>query len=577
LSYENTTGFKDYRSVNLKTIMKASPTKVIQYFNSQQQYLIPLFQRSYTWEKSNWEALWNDLMVQYDSDQPCAHFMGAIVSIPADITTVGVNKFLVIDGQQRLTTISLLLCALRDCLKEKALTRSAARIQEVYLTNHYCEPSDTLKLIPTQADRDVYRSIALDEKSPAQKSLMGDAYEFFKAKLNNGTDENDDAVVLEKVLATLEQSLQVVAIDLDNADDPYLIFESLNFKGQSLTQADLVRNYILMRFRHSASSGGEQEEIYFKYWKPLEESLGDRLTEFLRHYLMKDGSDIKQGGIYTAMKSNLKVIETPAAVEKTVESMQRFGEFYATILNPEKEATKHIRSRLASIQSLTVTTSYPLLLRFLDARDTQQINEIELEKCLGLIESYLVRRAVCKVPTNTLNKLFIQWAKGFPKENHHEWLHNCMMAGTGNRRFPRNAEFKEAFVNQPQYGRDSTRFILCRLERSFGNKEVVDLGNATIEHVLPQSLTPQWHQELGDNYKDVHGTLLHTFGNLTLTAYNSELGNSPFADKRVKLEHSNIDLNRWICKQSSWRATEIKQRAEDLFEKASGLWAESLN
>jgi Protein of unknown function (DUF1524)/Protein of unknown function DUF262 len=434
-----------------------------------------------------------------------------------------------------------------------------------------------LKLVPTQADRDIYRSIALDETTPTKESLMGRAYEFFRTKLNSGTDANDNALVPEEVLATLEQSLQVVAINLDNDDDPYLIFESLNFKGQSLTQADLVRNYILMRFRHSVSSGGEQEEIYSRYWKPLEESLGDRLTEFLRHYLMKDGNDIKQGGIYAAVKTNLKGMETPKEVEGAVKSMQRFGEFYATILDPKKEKSIAIRNRLENIQSLTVTTSYPLLLRFLDAYATSQLHENELERCLGLVESYMVRRAVCKVPTNTLNKLFLQWSKGFPKENHYQWLHDCMMAGTGNRRFPRDVEFREAFVNQPQYGRDSTRFILCRLERSFGNKEVVDLGNATIEHVLPQSLTPQWHQELGDNYKDVHGTLLHTFGNLTLTAYNSELGNSPFADKRVKLEDSNIDLNRWICKQSSWRATEIKQRAEELFDRANSIWVESLN
>jgi uncharacterized protein with ParB-like and HNH nuclease domain len=549
--------------------MEASPTKVIQYFNGEKQNLIPLFQRPYTWKQPNWQSLWDDLMVQYDLGDSGTHFLGAIVSVPALSVPVGVSKYLIIDGQQRLTTISIILCALRDCLEEN----SAARIQEVYLTNRFREPEDTLKFVPTQADRSVYGAIALDRKIPTTDSLMVKAYHFFKDQLLRGSDADGEPVIPAKVLTTLEHSLQVVMINLGNDDDPYLIFESLNFKGEPLTQADLVRNYILMRFRHSISTGGEQEVVYSKYWKPLEQALGDNLTEFLRHYTMKDGDDIKQGGIYAAIKTKLKSLETSQSVETEVKSMQRFGEFYATILCLNPEPNKVICDRLENIQALKVTTSYPLLLRLFDARQTQKFNDIELEKCLGLIESYIVRRAVCGVPTNTLNKLFIQWAKSFPEADHSKWLHDAMASGTGGRRFPKDVEFAEAFLNHSQYRRGTTRFILCSLEKSFRHRETVNLSTATIEHILPQSLSPEWKKELGKDAEEIHATLIDTFGNLTLTAYNSELGNLPFTVKKSKLENTHIELNRWILQQNNWRAVEIQERAKSLLDKANQIWA----
>jgi uncharacterized protein with ParB-like and HNH nuclease domain len=552
--------------------MEASPTKVIQYFNGEKQNLIPLFQRPYTWKQGNWQSLWDDLMVQYDLGDSGTHFMGAIVSIPAISTPVGVSKHLIIDGQQRLTTISIILCALRDCLEEKPATR----IQEVYLKNPHCELEDTLKFVPTQVDRDVYRSIALDWKTPTNETLMGQAYHFFKKQLK-GLDSEGKALVASKVLTIIEHSLQVVMINLGSDDDPYLIFESLNFKGAPLTQADLVRNYILMRFRHSISIGGEQEVIYNRYWKPLEKSLGDNLTEFLRHYMMKDGSDIKQSGIYAAIKTKLKSIDTTRDIEQEVKCIQKFGEFYATILCLSPEPNKTIRERLENIQALKVTTSYPLILRFLDARQSQRISDIELEKCLGLLESYVVRRAVCEVPTNTLNKLFVQWVRNFPSTSHTQWLHDLMTSGTGGRRFPKDIEFDLAFLNHPQYGRSNTRFILCRLEKSFGNREIVDLSTTTIEHILPQSLSPQWKQDLGEAAEETHAKLVHTFGNLTLTAYNAELGNLPFLQKKAKLKNTNIELSRSVLEQEHWRSTEIQNRAANLLLRAKKIWVNDLN
>ncbi|MGD0816146.1 MAG: DUF262 domain-containing protein [Verrucomicrobiota bacterium] len=552
--------------------MEASPAKVIQYFNGEKQNLIPLFQRPYTWKKANWQTLWDDVMVQYDAGDSSTHFMGAIVSVPARSVPVGVSKFLIIDGQQRLTTVALLLCALRDSLD----ANSAARIQEVYLTNKFREPEDTPKFVPTQADREIYFAIAISKVIPENDCLILQAYHFFKQELCTGYDLNGETVLPAKVLTTLEHALQVVMINLDDSDDPYLIFESLNFKGEPLNQADLVRNYVLMRFRHSISVGGEQERVYLSCWRPMENQLGENLPEFLRHYAMKDGDDINRGGIYAAIKARLKNMNLPQEVEAEVQHMHRFGRFYAMILQPELETKPTVRARLENIKELRVTTSYPLLLRLFDARETGTIDDAEVERFLGLVESFVVRRAVCGVPTNSLNKLFLQWAKNFPTSDHANWLQTSMSSGGGGRRFPNDTEFADAFKNQPQYGRGATRFILCRLERSFMHKEPVDLATATIEHVMPQTLTPEWEIELDVSPKDaqeVHQRLLHTIGNLTLTGYNPELGNISFSEKKLKLANTHIEMNRWILGREKWRGLEIVVRAGELLRIANEIWA----
>lgn len=551
--------------------MQATPTSVIQYFNGEKQNLIPLFQRPYTWTQANWQTLWDDLMVQYDSDDENPHFMGAIVSLPANSVPVGVSKFLIIDGQQRLATISVLLCALRDRLD----ARSALRIQEVYLTNPHRDADDKLKFVPTQKDRDAYKSVVLDRGIPPidcpTGNLLTGAYNFFLKQLDE-KDSNEDAVIPAKVLTTLEHCLQVVMINLGDNDDPYLIFESLNFKGELLTQADLVRNYVLMRFRHSITAGGEQEYIYTHYWRPLEELLKDNLTEYLRHYTMKDGEDIKRGGIYAAIKKKIPQTAEPETIKKEIKQMYRFGKFYAKFLSPSAEADPSIRCRIEHIRDLKVTTAYPLLLRFFDAHDTHTLSTIELERCLSLIESFVVRRSVCGVPTNALNKLFVQWAKNFPLTDHAKWLHTAMISGRASRQFPKDDEFAKAFISSPQYGRGTTRFILCRLEQSFGHKEPVDLASLTIEHLLPQDLTDEWRDMLGPDAEKTHDILCHTFGNLTLTGYNSELGNLPFDEKKKKLAPTHVELSQWVLAQSKWTEHEMRERANYLFNRANALW-----
>jgi Protein of unknown function (DUF1524) len=440
-----------------------------------------------------------------------------------------------------------------------------------YIINRDHDGVDRLKLLPTEADRPFFYSLVLHGKILEKDHRMAEAYRFFHNALS-GLDLDGESIDPNRVFETLVSSLLVVMINLGESEDPYLIFESLNYKGEPLNQADLVSNYVLMRFRHSLEPGGEQEAVYLELWKPLEDSLGSALTEFLRHYAMKEGENIKTGGIYAALKRRLFAIAEPGDVKAELRQMRNHGDFYEMFLNPDRAPSPDLRKRLATLQGLEMTTAYPLLLRLFDAHHAEQLAEEELCACLDMIESFSVRRAVCNVPTNAHNKLFLQWARNFTGDRVFEWLTSQMLVGAGGRRWPTDAEFRTALLTQPQYGKKTTRHILVTLEGDYNHKERVDLSDATIEHVLPQTLTNSWRQQLGGDAQRVHGELVHTLGNLTLTCSNSELANRSFVEKQAQLANSHIELNRWICEQPQWAEQEIKGRSKLLAEAALSIW-----
>jgi uncharacterized protein with ParB-like and HNH nuclease domain len=273
--------------------MDASPSQIIQYFNGFKQAVIPLFQRPYEWKPGNWETLWNDVLQRYESSEDTSHFMGAIVTMPYKSVPVGVSKHLIIDGQQRLTTLALLLSAVRDELPSDAKER--ARIQNHYLTNEGYEGWDYLKLLPTQDDRDGFKAL-MDSLETLGSSQMLEAYRFFRQEIAKG-DSNGTSIDVRRLLYTLERKLIIVNINLGETEDPYLIFESLNAKGSPLTQADLVRNYFLMKLPET-----DQEEVYRDFWLPMQRNLGDNLTEFMRHYLMRNGEEVLKDDVYSQLK-----------------------------------------------------------------------------------------------------------------------------------------------------------------------------------------------------------------------------------------------------------------------------------
>lgn len=553
--------------------MEAAPVNIIQYFDGSKQGVIPLFQRPYSWEPKHWATLWEDLMAQYDAADRSSHFMGAVVTVPVKSVPVGVAKHLVIDGQQRLTTLSLLLAAIRD----KAIIESdeaTAGIIGDFLTNRHYKAPDDLKLVPTQADRAAYNAVVYQKDlAPFEESRVVQALRYFQKRLD-GHDVEDHPITASQTLQSIQQSLQVVMINLGEADDPYLIFESLNHKGKPLNQADLVRNYVLMRFQHSTSAGGEQEVAYEELWRPMETRLNGVMPEFLRHYGMRDGRNVRKGDIYMASKLELEKLRNASEVKISLVEMKAAALAYEKFLHPAEEADAKIASRFQGILELDSTVFYPLLIRLYRSWQREQIGVEDLLKCLDLLESFHVRRLVCGVPTNALNKITLELCLNLTEQAPSLWLQERLNHGSsGSRRCPSNSEFFEALVVQRIYPRRKiARYMLIALEEAHQHKEPVDATSATMEHVMPQTLSDEWKAALGDTYADAHDRWLDTLGNLTLTGYNSELGNATFEEKKSRLQNTHFELSRSLLTHDKWGASEIEARGKVLAELALQRW-----
>lgn len=551
--------------------MEANPVRIVQYFDGEKQSIIPLFQRPYTWNRRNWQSLWDDIMAYYEDGLAGCHFMGAVVSIPAKTVPVGVTKHLVIDGQQRLTTIAVMLCALRDSCDEKR----SAQIQDHLVNRHYEHSADYLKLLPTQSDRAAYVSLINGVRTTSvNKHLMVDCYEYFKKALQ-GKGDDDQPIDTEKVLEIVKSQLQVVMINLGETDDPYLIFESLNFKGEPLSQADLVRNYILMRFRYSLGDGGEQERIYREIWHPMESRLGLAFEDFLWHYAIKDGDNVKKPKVYSSLKSAFSSSKESSDVEARVGEMNKASINYVRFLNPEKETNHQIKKELALLHRLEATISYPILINLFSACDNSQFDEDALLKCLRHINSFIVRRTVCDEKRSALNKLFANIASRIPVGvvEMDEWIATELVKRVRSERWPDDSEFRRAMLTNNLYGTKAARIVLDGIEAYLAGKEVIDLNSSkiTIEHIMPQTLNSDWQNEsMPDD--DAHKRYVDTLGNLTLTGFNSELGNMSFSEKRKMYSESGISMNREIAKYDRWSPVEIQSRSEALANNAIKLW-----
>ena len=552
--------------------MEAAPVHIIQYFDGSKQGIIPLFQRAYSWDSKDWGTFWDDLMAQYDEEDRSSHFMGAIVTVPVKSVPVGVGKHLVIDGQQRLTTLSLLLAAIRDQAAASNDNVTEGIIGDLLLNRHYQTPDD-LKLVPTQVDRAAYNAVVYRrDLTPYEESGVVQSYRYFRRKLT-GADDDGQPIVPSTTLQAIQQSLQVVMINLGESDDPYLIFESLNHKGKPLNQADLVRNYVLMRFQHSTTAGGEQEVAYEELWRPMETHLGASMPEFLRHYGMRHGRNVRKGDIYTAAKAEFEKAKDVDSVRSLLGDMKHAAVGYEKFIRPDEEPNERIAKRLAGIQELDSTVFYPMLLRLYRSWRKDTLSGDEFVHCLDIFESFYVRRLVCGVPTNALNKMTLELCSNLPEDAPHIWLRDRLLQGSSGRRWPTDEEFGEALVTQRLYPRRRiARYMLAALEEAFEHKEAVDSSSATMEHIMPQTLSEPWKAELGPDYLAIHEKWLDTLGNLTLTGYNPELGNLPFEEKKRKLLNTHFEMSREILQLARWGASEIEARGKRLAALALTRW-----
>jgi hypothetical protein len=548
--------------------MEASPAQIIEFFNGFKQSVIPLFQRPYEWKEREWSTLWQDVLERYEADRDLSHFMGAIVTMPAKSVPVGVSKYMVIDGQQRLTTLAILLCAIRDELADDAKPQKK-RIQNHYLTNDGYDDWEYLKILPTQlsGDRAVFRTLVLAETTDGASNIFT-SYKYFRSRLKGKTTEGE-TIDPKRILEVIERRLAVVSINLGESDDPYLIFESLNFKGSPLTQADLVRNYVLMRF-----TVNEQQRVYDQLWMPMQQRLDAHLTEFMRQYLMKDGEDVIRAEIYPALKKRVAELDSPA-VESQLKAMNEFSEYYLRLVKADTEVNPAARRYLMRLQRWDLSTAHPLLLRLYDAMRRNRLAATDFVECLQLIESFAVRRTVCDVPTNQLKRIFLQLAKSIDEDDTVTWLRSDLASGSLGARWPDDGEFKVAWESYRAYNPsriDRCKLILEALEESYNHKEPAELDGATIEHVMPVTLSQHWRATLGDEAEETHVRYLHTIGNLTLTGYNSELSNLPFDRKKDLLAQSHYELNKCLADQPAWGAAQILTRSKDLWQRARQVW-----
>jgi hypothetical protein len=373
---------------------------------------------------------------------------------------------------------------------------------------------------------------------------------------------------LDAVHLAVVDRLSLVSITCDEHDNPHLIFESLNAKGEKLTPADLIRNFLLMRVHV-----GDQERLYRSHWLPIQQSLGDDLTEFVRHYLMKEGRILKEADVYFELKDRL-ANATPAQTEALLRDMHRHGTYYARFLEREREDDGEVAERLDRIRRLKVTVAYPFLLRVFDARDAGSLSREQLLTTLDILEALLIRRSICNLPTNQLRRMLppVFDAAGGAGPGFIDGLREQL----GGRRCPDDDTFAAALAAEPLYSTAEKnarlRLILERLEASFEHKEPADASRATIEHILPQTLTDEWRLELGDDPDARWTELVHTLGNLTLTGYNPELSNLPFNDKKTVLVASHYELNRQLSEVDRWTPDAIRARGRALAKRAVKIW-----
>jgi uncharacterized protein with ParB-like and HNH nuclease domain len=539
--------------------MQAKETKLQDIIEGTKQYVIPLFQRTYSWTSKEWDVLWNDLVELCEMDNPRTHFIGSIVNMPTVSVPEGVAKYLLIDGQQRLTTIFILLTLLRDKAKENQNDRFADEINNTLLVNQYKDGLDFYKLMPTQVDRITYQNL-INRNANENENQLTLAYTYFEKKLKQVKIET------EKLKKVITSYFSVVSIVLGTDDNPYLVFESLNAKGRPLTQADLIRNYFFMRIHIE-----KQEEVYENLWLPMQNALKEDLTEFIRHYLMKDGNVIKQGDVYYALKDS---VSTSNAIEYLTE-LKKYSIYYKILKNPEFEKEPELQKIFRRLNRIEVTTAYPLLLNFYNNYADGNIDKDDFVVILKTLENYLIRRFVCDIPTNQLNKIFptvYPLIQSKYSDNIVEGF-KIILQGKG---YPKDHEFIVRFREKKFYGGGDrvvkTKLILETIENNFNHKETVSFENLTVEHVMPQTLSEWWQEHLGDDWIETHDLYLHTIGNLTLTAYNTELSNDDFNTKKKTLDESHVELNKYFFDIPKWTRTEIEARSETLAKKASEIW-----
>ncbi|NHB22041.1 DUF262 domain-containing protein [Helicobacter pylori] len=548
--------------------MKAGEATLLEFFeqNQNNQFVIPIYQRLYSWKKEQCEQLWDDIIKTGGNDQIKGHFIGSILYVRDDDTHS--SPLLIIDGQQRLTTITLLFIALRDHLndEDEFLEKFSREKIESYLINSNKDGDNKFRLILSESDKDTLLSlIDKNKRKPSEPSLkIVENFKLFEEWIRKNTDK------LETIFKGLEK-LMIVWIALKKEkDDPQLIFESMNSKGIELTQADLIRNYIIMETEIK-----KQEGFYNGYWRAMEEDFKQNETlfnQFVKHYLtIKIGKIPNEKRVYEAFKDYRQ--KEGIGIEDLLKDLKKYCGYFCQIAF-KKEADKGLNKALSFLVDLEMDVVYPLLLELYSDYSDGVLSNQDFIPIIALIESYICRRAVCGLGTNSLNKVFPFVTKKINKDQYLESIKVHFGYLTEKQRFPNNDEFKEHFITIDFYRFKKKKYFFERLEK-FDTEEPVDTQKCTIEHIMPQTLTEEWKRDLGENFQAIHDKYLHTIGNLTLTGYNEKYSNNSFQEKRDMekgFKQSSLKLNQSLKDLESFGEKEIKKRANDLADFALKIW-----
>jgi hypothetical protein len=530
---------------------------------SPSQYVIPVFQRNYRWEEPQWAKLWESLQEIQQPAKRGNHFMGFLVFVPG-LPQPGQNtSFHLIDGQQRLTTLSLLLAAIRNVAQDTGQREFADEINGYYLVHPLKKGDQHYRLLPKERDHDSY--IALVSKKGTATGRTAEAVAWFEFRLNGMVEE--DAGTLRVLFDTVCQRLEFMCATLE-AENAYNIFKSLNSTGIPLGAADLIRNFVFM---HVAPD--DQDAFDRDLWGPLENRFGrpdgtldeDRFSKFFRDYLMSGGRYVPPKDTFASFEARFEATGfSPVDLARTL--IDNVG-YYAVISGQAPDDSDVVTRALAGLNLLESSTTYPLLLALFQGRAADVIDSGQLVRCVEMLRGFILRRFVCGDSSRGYGRMFLRALAKNPGEPA-----KSLEAYLLERGWPDDHQFETAFIEFPLYQRGYTREVLETLERARGHKEPADLQAAQVEHVLPQTLNEAWVEALGPNAEGIHADWLHRPGNLTLSAYNQELWNHPFSTKRERYAQSNVVLTRDLAGYDTWTDQEIRERGVRLARDAARIW-----
>ena len=560
-----------------------------------QRFIIPVYQRPYSWDEEQAVQLWDDILAVGRRGEG-KHFTGSVVWVQQGVMSAsGVTPVLIIDGQQRITTVSLLLIALAEFARDheddeaSELPFSCAEILNTYLVNPYKYGEDHYRLTLSQGDRDVFRGLIHQLEDPESS---------FDAPENSRLVQNVN-LFRDRVFKVADPAsvwlgirrLEVVSISLDqNKDNPQLIFESMNSTGKDLSTADLIRNYVLM-----AQTAEEQERLYTNHWRRIEETLGAEtydqvFDDFIRNWLtvLYAPEPLVRRDAYTLFKRYVadNGYDREGRIVDLLRELERFAGYYARITTRGVEKDAELELRLGRLAQLGISMVHPLLLSFYDDYEHEAFSHEDFVSMLETLESFLFRRAVCGCATNSLTNFFSSIIAKLNRVqdeggNYREAFEAYLLAEAGTaRRFPSDAEFTEALRTRDSYHARTHLYLLSRLENSYHPKDERDFstGTYTIEHIMPQNAMAheEWRAMLGEDCDERYEQLVNTLGNLTLTAYNSELSDATFAEKKERAvggyDNEFISISADLREANAWGEEQIRDRGNKLAQRAVEVW-----